>query len=141
MPDRLEIKLTGLKFYKEATQELLQRLPYKDPLFEYLTFSEPEIALYDAGRIKFRDLIYITTIIEHNIDITKLAYEWRILPSIFDEQQKQKLASLEIDKMWSKIVECKNFNEEKVFPNLELLVEVVLSFPHSNAETEQHLSK
>jgi len=47
--------------------------------------------------------------IEH-IDITKLAFEWRILPSIFDEQQKKELASLELDEMWRKIVEYKNFN-------------------------------
>jgi len=59
-----------------------------------------------------------------------------------------------------KILEFKNFNEEKIFPNLELLIEfssakfplfiffnqweslfllllieIIISFPHSNAET------
>jgi len=139
LPDKQEIKLTGLNFYKEATQELLKRLPYKDTLVEYLTFLEPEIALYDKGRFKFKDLTCIAMIVEHNIDITKLAYEWRILPSMFNEQQKKDLACLEIDEMWSKIVECKNY-KEKIFPNLELLVEVALSFPYSNAKAEQIFS-
>jgi len=35
-----------------------------------------------------------------------------------------------------KILELKNFNGEKIFPNLELLIEIVLCFPHSNAEAE-----
>lgn len=42
--------------------------------------------------------------------------------------------------MWKKILEFKNFNEEKMFPNLELLIEAVLSFPHSNAEAERIFS-
>jgi len=77
---------------------MLKRLSYKDPLFEHLIFLESVIALYDKNRIKFRDLTYIGMIIEH-IDITKLAFEWRILSSIFDEHQKKELASLELDEM------------------------------------------
>jgi len=42
--------------------------------------------------------------------------------------------------MWKKILEFKNFNDEKMFPNLESLVETVLSFPHSNAEAERIFS-
>jgi len=42
--------------------------------------------------------------------------------------------------MWSKIVAYKVFNEEEIFPNLKLLVEIVLSFPHSNAEAERIFS-
>jgi len=84
---RQQIKLTCLDFYKTAIQEMLKRLSHKDPFFEHLTFLEPEIALYDKDWIKFRDLTYIGMTIEQ-IDITKLAYEWRILSSIFDEQQK-----------------------------------------------------
>ena len=39
-----------------------------------------------------------------------------------------------------KILEHKNFNEEKMFPILESLVEAVLSFPHLNAEAERIFS-
>ena len=39
-----------------------------------------------------------------------------------------------------KILEFKDFNDAKMFPNIELLVEAVLSFPHSNAEAERIFS-
>lgn len=42
--------------------------------------------------------------------------------------------------MWHKIVTYKDFNDEIIFPNLKLLIEVVLSFPHSNAEAERIFS-
>lgn len=49
---------------------------------------------------------------------------------------KKKFASLDIDIMWSKKVDYEDFNDEKIFTNLKLLVKVVLSFSHSNAEAE-----
>lgn len=42
--------------------------------------------------------------------------------------------------MWKKIVEFKDFNDKKVFINLDLLVQIVLSFLHSNAEAERIFS-
>ncbi|KYN12116.1 hypothetical protein ALC57_15730 [Trachymyrmex cornetzi] len=42
--------------------------------------------------------------------------------------------------MWKRILNFKDFNDEKKFPILELLVEVVLSLPHSNAEAERIFS-
>jgi len=138
---RQEIKLKCLDFYKTAMDQMLKRLPYKDTLFQQLAFLDPKIALYDEGRIKIKDLTYIVQQVKCiDIDITKLAFEWRILPSIFDEKQKEELACLDIDEMWKKIVEYKDFNDEKVFVNLESLIEIVLSFPHSNAEAERIFS-
>lgn len=54
--------------------------------------------------------------------------------------KKQKLANLEIDEMWAKILEFEDFNGEKMFPHLELLIQAVLSLPHSNAEAERIFS-
>lgn len=75
-----------------------------------------------------------------NIDLTKLAFEWRILPSMFNDSEKKELASLEINQMWKKILKFKNFNGDKIFGNLELLIQAVFSLPHSNAEAEQIFS-
>jgi len=62
------------------------------------------------------------------MDITKLAFEWRILSSSFNEEQKKELSCLELNDIWKSITEFTNFDGEKMFPNLELLVEVILSF-------------
>lgn len=135
----LKIKLNCLNFYKTALKEMVKRLPYNDTLFEELTFLNAKIALYDESRVKVNDLSSIAIRLE-NIDITKLAVEWNILPTIFNDVEKKELASLKIDEMWKKILDFKDFNDEKMFPNLELLVESVLTFPHSNAEAERIFS-
>lgn len=62
------------------------------------------------------------------------------MPTAFNDLEKKELSSLEVDEMWRKILDFKDFNEEKMFPNLELLVESVLTFPHSNAEAERIFS-
>lgn len=134
-----EIRLKCLDFYKTAIKEMLKRLPYKDKFFELLTFLDPQIALYNEGRTKVKDLTDIAVRIGQ-IDITKLAFEWRILPSMFNDIEKKELASLEIEEMWKKILEFKDFSDNKLFLTLKSLVEVVLSFPHSNAEAERIFS-
>lgn len=134
-----EIKLKCLDFYKTAVREMLKRLPYRDIFFKQLAFLDPKIALFDEGRNEIRDLTYVATRIEH-IDLTKLAFEWRILPSVFNNIEKEQLALLEINKMWKKITQHRDFNGDKIFINLELLVEAVFSLPHSNAEAERIFS-
>lgn len=118
---------------------MLKHLLYKDPLFKEFTFLDAKIALYDEGRNEIKDLTIIASCLD-NIDVTKLGVEWRILTTIFNDIQKKELALLEVDEMWQKIFDCKDFNEEKIFPNLELLVESVFTFPHSNAEAERIFS-
>jgi len=61
------------------------------------------------------------------------------LPSIYNDKEKQELALLEIDEMWKKILEFEDFNGEKMFPHLELLVQAVLSFPHSPRRSRTYL--
>ena len=42
--------------------------------------------------------------------------------------------------MWKNITKFQNFDEVKMFSNLESLVEVIFSLPHSNAEAEKIFS-
>jgi len=60
-----------------------------------LTFIDPKIALYNESRIKIKDLTdyYCCARIGliGQIDITKLAFEWRNLPSMFNDIKKQEL--------------------------------------------------
>lgn len=107
-----------------------------------LTFIDPKIALYNENRIKIKDLTDIAVRIGliGQIDITKLAFEWRSLPSVFNDIEKQELSSLDIEEMWTKILEFKDSNGDQMFSTLESLIEVVFSLPHSNAEAERIFS-
>jgi len=60
---------------------MLKRLPYKDILFEQLSFLEPKVALYNESR-SIKDLSYIARRVE-NIDLSKLSFEWRVLSTVF----------------------------------------------------------
>lgn len=42
--------------------------------------------------------------------------------------------------MWKQILDRKDFNGQKLFPALELLIEIIFSLPHSNAEAERIFS-
>lgn len=102
-------------------------------------FLQPKIALYHEGSTKITDLTLLAMRIECT-DIEKLAFEWKILPSIYNDTQKAQLELLEISDMWKQIFEFKDISGGKIFPNLELLVHSVLSFPHSNVEAERNFS-
>jgi len=134
-----EIRRHCLDFYITSLREMLKRLPYKDIIFEQLMFLQPNIALYHEGRTKIKDLTLLATRIG-DIDLKKLDFEWKILPSIYNDAQKAQFALLEISDMWKQIFEFKDISGEKFFPNLELLVYSVLSFSHSNAEAERIFS-
>ncbi|XP_032685180.1 uncharacterized protein LOC116850681 isoform X3 [Odontomachus brunneus] len=134
-----EIRIQCRDFYAAAVCKMLECLPYKDTMFEQLMFLQPKIALYYEGRKKIRDLTYIAMCIGHP-DITKLSYEWRILPTVYNDTEKEELAALEVDEMWKRILEYEDFNGDKTFPNLELLVESVFTFPHSNSEIKHIIS-
>lgn len=108
---------------------------YKDIIFEQLMFLQPKIALYHEGSTKITDLTLLTMRIGCT-DIEKLAFEWKILSSIYNDTQKAQLELLEISDMWKQIFEFKDISGGKIFPNLELLVHSVLSpiqMPKPNA--------
>jgi len=136
-----EIRQNCLEFYKTAVREMMKRLPYKDIFFEQLSFLDPKVAFSCKARATFKDLHVVATRLGlDNIDVTRLAFEWRILPRGFSEEQKELLISLDIDEMWAKILECEDDDGNKSFSNLAKLVEAVLSLPHSNAEAERIFS-
>ncbi|KAG7197076.1 hypothetical protein KM043_015661 [Ampulex compressa] len=104
-----------------------------------MKFLDASIALREESRLDFPDLRNVAERF-HISDITTIAYEWRMLPLIFDDETKSILSNLEIDAIWKTIFEEKDLNKEPLFPNLEIVVQTALSLPHSNAEAERLFS-
>ncbi|XP_032673098.1 uncharacterized protein LOC116844993 isoform X2 [Odontomachus brunneus] len=134
-----EVKLKCLDFYVSATEEMIKLLPFNNVVFDGLKFLDPKFALSYKERSTIKDLTNIATYLG-TYDMTTLAFEWRVLPIMFSNTDKNMLATLELDVMWKKIFETKNFTGQPMFPNLEKLVQAALSLPHSNAEAEQIFS-
>lgn len=134
-----EIKLKCLDFYVSATEDMIKLLPFNDIVLHDLKFLDSKLALSCEGRNVIKDLTNIATYLG-TFDVTTLAFEWRVLPTKFSDADKNILATLDIDDMWKKIFETKNFNDQPMFPNLEKLIQAVLSLPHSNAESNRIFS-
>jgi len=71
-------------------------------------FLDLKVAFSSKARTTFKELSVVAYI--GNINMTQLAYEWRVLPHSFTEKEKESLTSLNIEEIWAKILECKNSN-------------------------------
>lgn len=70
---------------------MIKHLPCKNSFLEHLSFLEPNNAFYNEGRIKIKDLSHIAARFE-NINFSQLAYEWRILPYRFNNEEKNSIS-------------------------------------------------
>lgn len=71
---------------------------YHNSLLRGLKFLDPKFALCDKARSVIRDLTDVA-ISFGNFDVTALAFEWRTLPSMFSDADRDILAKLEVDEM------------------------------------------
>ncbi|XP_066587616.1 zinc finger protein 862-like [Prorops nasuta] len=138
--DVLEIRKRCLNFYKVSVIEMQQRLPLNSIIFKKLEFLDPVIALDITVRNReIRDFNCILPSLPPIFNKNELAMEWRQLPLI-EDSDREMLQGLDIVPFWNKVFTLKNFDNNKLFPNLELLLKMLLSLPHSNAEVERIFS-
>ena len=134
-------KLRCLQFYQTAVSELMKRLPISDPFFSQIQFIEPNVALSYDSRNTLPTLETLLYKYEHLLPNPKLLEnEWRKLASYFDENEKELLRKKLPESFWSKISEITDLEESPVFENLSSLAKIILTLPHSNAETERIFS-
>lgn len=63
-----------------------------------------------------------------------------MLPSCFTESEKIELQTKSPDAFWDQVSKTKMFDDKLVLPNIATLAKLVLTLPHSNAETERIFS-
>jgi len=130
-----------LSFYQTAFAELKNRLPLFDPLFKEMKFICPKIALDFDVRKTLPKLDNLKTkyghLVECENDIQK---EWEDLPAYFSAEERGLLIKKGCEEFWVYLSKLKNFSDQFVFRNLAFLAKLVLTLPHSNAETERIFS-
>ncbi|XP_020293553.1 uncharacterized protein LOC109859588 [Pseudomyrmex gracilis] len=134
---RNEIKSTCLSFYVAAMEDMTTKLPHNDPFLRELNFLSSNVALSYKSRWMIRDLREIASRFGEDFDMSKLEFEWVSLSTEFDNESKDVLAGLEVDDMWRKIFARKDFNDEPKFSQLEKLVDIAFTIPHSDAYMER----
>jgi len=117
------------------------RLPLDDPLFHEMEFIEPSVALDLQSRSRLPSLSLLKDNYNHLLDQNRdVGEEWRQLPVYFDEEEIRELRKKTNTDFWIFLTDVKDTDGEPVFKNLVCLVKLVLTLPHSNAETERIFS-
>ncbi|KAK0074568.1 hypothetical protein PV325_008129, partial [Microctonus aethiopoides] len=99
----LKIKSNCLLFYKTATAEIIERLPYCDKFFCNLKILNPEIALSKKATEKFDNLNDLHS--KFNLDdlVNNINQEWLDLPNLFNDEDIEILSLLTVENMWKEI--------------------------------------
>ncbi|KAK0081267.1 hypothetical protein PV325_012459 [Microctonus aethiopoides] len=135
-----KVKSNCLKFYKVATLEMINRLPYCDEFMSKLQFLNPEIALSKEIRLTFGNLNLLCERFNLMHLVHVINMEWIYVAHAYDDAEIEHLLSLPLENMWSKIFELKHSCGLPVFKNLQELVDLILILPHSNAEANHLFS-
>jgi len=134
------IRKNCLKFYVHSVEEMRKRFLEHGDFLKLLIFVEPTIALNPETRNSFTDLSNVQIYFPF-INIYSLAAEWRALPYVFDDKERENLMKLEVESFWHFILQIRNESKTVLrFPTLKSLILTVFSLPHSNAEPERTFS-
>lgn len=137
---QIEIKTKCLNFYVKAAEEMKSRLPLADKLFDEFRLLDPKYLF--SRRV---EQIKIPHLIEkfknsERFNVHTAQDELLKMFSFFDIDEIAVLKEKDIASFWKEMKDKKNFANEKIFPNISELAELILSLPHSNAEAERIFS-
>ncbi|XP_066582847.1 uncharacterized protein [Prorops nasuta] len=141
--DEREVQLIRpycLSFLVKASEEIRDRFPIFDRFLENLNIFKAEEALFTEDReASTWKLLEICRRLG-NFDKELIKNEWTSLYSTESSEVKQYWSKLPFDNMWMAI--CSKLTERKEikYPQLRLLLNILRSLPHSNAEAERCFS-
>jgi len=133
------IRENCLQFYIKASEQIRNRLPIDSFLYNVAVF-ENKTALFDCNRDStVLKVLQVNRRLGKLVDERLVEKEWKYLYEI-DTVTKNEWSKLCFDDMWIKISLFSTDKGELHFPNLRLLLSVVRTLPHSNAEAERVFS-
>lgn len=127
-----DIRLKCLNFYITSAIEIQKRLPLNNELFQHFSFlslNANEDICTRMVALKF----------EHCVNVDACEIEWRNL-LVLDKTLLIKLQNMPIEQRWNEISLLKTFDDSYQFSQIATLAKLVLSLPHSNAESERIFS-
>ena len=134
-------KTRCLGFYQIALTEIFKRLPLFDDLFKEMKFIIPKTALSLETRETLPNLMTLSSKYEHIIgSVSQIQREWEDLPVYFNPDEQSRLEKMNVEEFWEYLSQLRNYSDIYVFRNLALMAKLVLTLPHSNAETERIFS-
>jgi hypothetical protein len=133
-----KIKKTCLKFYIEVVTQIKARFDFSDPMFEFISIVDPPIAQAFATQ-ELSHVVKRFPYLSDIIDKQKLDTEWRE-HALLDHHDLGLDKTLPAAKYWQKVFSMKNALGEGKFPNLKVVIALLLVLPFSNASVERTFS-
>ncbi|XP_074038465.1 protein FAM200B-like [Leptinotarsa decemlineata] len=126
MQELTSFKLRCLEFYTEICTQIKERFDFSDKILSFASNFIPETACEGSIR-SIAEFINFFPHIE--VDIEAANIEWNLMvEASFDKETKEN-----INAFWRAVQIKKNVLGEPMFPNLMIIVRVIMSLPHSSA--------
>lgn len=134
-----KIRKACLQFYIEVVTQLKARFQFTDPIFQFINIVDPCYAqgyeVKDLG-VVLKRFPYLSLI----IDYQKLDIEWK-KHALLDHESLGLDNKLPAEQYWKKVFVVKDGQGQCAFPNLKVVIGLLLVLPFSNASVERTFSQ
>ncbi|CAH0388168.1 unnamed protein product [Bemisia tabaci] len=142
MRDKVEsFSKTILSFYVKLVNEIKTKFSFvfTDPLYNFLKVVNPDQEV--AAEIRSLSPIFSRfPYLKELVDYHKADVEWSTYLSCNFEKLKE-MKDFSVAKYWKKVLQKKNYNGSLMFPNLKVVMYLLLILPFSNACVERIFSQ
>ncbi|XP_045208611.2 uncharacterized protein LOC123560483 [Mercenaria mercenaria] len=128
---------TVREFYIEVTEKMIKKFPFTDKTLKAIGFVNPDL----RDKVESESVVQLSTLFctDQSIDVLQDEYmDYQLSPST--ELPTFKYGETALEDFWFSLAEYKLPTGSRRFKLLPELAFVVLTLPHSNAETERCFS-
>ncbi|CAG4942601.1 unnamed protein product [Parnassius apollo] len=129
---------TCQEFYIELTSDITKRFDFGDPLFSIISAVNPS----EAQQFLIKSLVPVLKrfpVLYKFVTAQKLDDEWRTHALLDFEQHGLEIHgdNINAESYWGKVFRLKNAAGEYMFPNIKIVMSLLLILPFSNASVER----
>jgi hypothetical protein len=137
-----EIRVNCRKFYITAINQFQARFDFSDPYFDLCKIVKPEVARKANPKL-ISCLFQRFPILKKSVRESVAQQEWRqaalLKTECFNAENEKDVTDMPVEAYW-KIVLNAEKNSKKMYPNLAICMQLLLSMPCSNASSERAFS-
>lgn len=128
---------TILTFYIDLIKQIKQRFNFEDDIYDILSVVDP----IEAQAFKVKSLKFIVDrfpVLYSYVSIQQLDNEWKAHALL--DYHSMNMSTNDAEKYWGEIFNLKNAGGVELFPNLKIVMSMLLILPFSNASVERIFS-
>lgn len=131
--------VTCLNFYVEVVDQLKTRFDFSDPIFELLELVEPKNAQSFSIRNVSQLIVKRFPFMKDIINMQDLDTEWK-RHALLDHVKEGLDPNKSSEEYWKIVFSLRTVSGSCIFPNLKIVINLLLILPFSNASVERVFS-